>query len=143
MLSHILSRLLAAVKAWDAIQLAVALTVFGFLVWPGWLNDAREAGALGERLVWMEKQRRMDIKLEADRKAAQAKIDAAELSMINAMAESAIRTSELERAIAEEKANAKDDPVGGVAACPAMPERVRNALNGIGGRHAGEDGARQ
>lgn len=136
-MTYILSRGVAALKAWDAILLAVALTVAAFVVWPGWLGDAREAGALSERLVWMEAQRKLAVKLEKERKAAQEKIDAAEIAMINTMAQGTIRLAELEQALAEERADASSS----AAVCPAMPSRVRDALNAIGGGNT--DAARQ
>lgn len=128
MVAYFLSRLLVALRAWDAILLAVALTVMAFVAWPGWLREAREAGALSERLAWMEQQRRAELRREADRRAAQARIDRAEAAAINAMAQSAILRNDLETAIAE----ADDEDGGGVARDCGLPERVRGALNAIG-----------
>lgn len=128
------TRIRAALAAWDVILLAIALTVGAFHVWPGWMRQAREAGALSERLVWQEKQRRADLDREAERVAAQTKVDAAERLLLDTQAAGAIRINELETAIAEERksdANAATG-VAGRSACDLIPERVRNALNSIG-----------
>ncbi len=134
-MSYFLIRIRAALAAWDVILLAVALTVAAYQVWPGWLRQAREAGALGERLVWQEKQRRADLDREREREAAQASIDAAERAMLDAAAASAIKINELEAAIAETRTSDDATAPAGAAdrpACRSIPERVRNALNGIG-----------
>lgn len=132
---YFLTRIRAALAAWDVILLAIALTVAGFHVWPGWLRQAREAGALGERLVWQEKRRRADLDREAERKTAQASIDAAERQLLDTQTAGAIRINELETAIAEKRKPADANAAAGVAgrsACDLIPERVRNALNSIG-----------
>ncbi|MBD9390114.1 hypothetical protein IB237_23215 [Agrobacterium sp. AGB01] len=93
---------------------------------------ARDEGALSERLVWQEKQRRLDIKRDEERLVAQAKIDAAEKARLDASIINAVRYSALEQAIElerEKNAAAEDD----IAACREfMPDSVRNALNAIG-----------
>lgn len=130
-----ITRLRAALAAWDVILLSVALTVAAFLVWPGWLRQAREAGALGERLVWQEKQRRSDLQREAERETAQAQIDLAERQLLDAQTAGAIRINELETAIAETRKSDDATAIAGAAgrpACGPIPERVRSALNGIG-----------
>lgn len=134
-MTYLLSRIRAAVAALDVIMLAVALTFAAFHVWPGWLYEAREEGALGERIVWQERQRRADAKAEQDRKAAQDKINAASAELINALASSAIRENELQAAIAEMERQADDEnetDAGARPVCPAMPAGVRDALNRIG-----------
>lgn len=93
------------------------------------VSDARQAGALSERLVWQEKQRRADIKREAERRVAQGAIDAAETKMINAMAETAIAEADLDAALKQETSN--DTKTGG-ACRPYLPDGVRDALNRIG-----------
>lgn len=96
----------------------------------GAVSDARHSGALSERLVWQEKQRRADIKREAERQAAQGAIDAAETMMIEAMAETAIAEADLDAALKQEKTS-NDTKTGG--ACRAyLPDGVRDALNRIG-----------
>lgn len=93
---------------------------------------ARDEGALSERLVWQEKQRRLDLKRETERLEAQAKIDAAEKARLDASIINAVRYSALEQAIEQERkknAAAEDD----IAACrKPMPDGVRDALNAIG-----------
>lgn len=92
---------------------------------------ARDEGALSERLVWQEKQRRLDIKRNEERLVAQAKIDAAEKARLDASIINAIRYSALEQAIElerEKNAAAEDD----IACREFMPDSVRNALNAIG-----------
>jgi hypothetical protein len=93
---------------------------------------ARDEGALSERLVWQEKQRRLDIKRDEERLVAQAKIDAAEKARLDASIINAGRYSALEQAIElerEKNAAAEND----IAACREfMPDSVRNALNAIG-----------
>lgn len=94
------------------------------------VSQARQAGALSERLVWQEKQRRADIKREAERQVAQGAIDAAETKMINAMAETAIAEADLDAALKKEKT--RNDAKTGGACQPDLPDGVRDALNRIG-----------
>ncbi|HLP67936.1 MAG TPA: hypothetical protein VK181_10500 [Rhizobium sp.] len=142
-MAYLLTRLRAAIAAWDVILLAVALTVAAFIVWPGWVRQAKEAGALSVRLEWMEKQRRAAIDAEKIRQEAQAKIDAAERQLINRQIEASIERDDLLSAIKEERESNADKTDDNGAACRPMPDRVRNALNAIGGRRGDGPGSRQ
>ena len=142
-MAYLLTRIRASVAAWDVILLAVALTVAAFVIWPGWLRQAREAGALSVRLEWMEKQRRAAIDAEKARQEAQAKIDAAERQLVNRQIEASIERDDLLSAIKEARESNADQTDDSGAVCRPMPDRVRNALNAIGGRRGEGTGPRQ
>ncbi|HEV7251444.1 MAG TPA: hypothetical protein VGN93_31085 [Shinella sp.] len=93
----------------------------------GRVGRAREGGRLDERLIWQERQRRADLKRDADRRQAQAEIDAIERDYWSRQAADALKISELEKTLEE-------DPKNGDAAGdrPALSRRVRDAINPIG-----------
>lgn len=93
----------------------------------GRVGRARDAGRLDERLVWQERQRRAELAREADRKAAQAKIDAVEQDYFSRQSLDAIRISDLEKALEGEQTNS---PVAGCG--PAVSRKLRDAIDRIG-----------
>lgn len=111
---------------------AAVLAVVGLGLW--WhfdaVTEARREGALSERLVWQEKQRRLDIKVAADRDAAQAKLESAEIALINALAANAITEADLDAALKQDEADNAEKNAGACRA--ALPGGVRDALNRIG-----------
>ena len=117
----------------DIVGLTIAIVVLAFVIWPGWLRQAREDGKLEERAVWINEQETARAKQDAAIAKAQTRIDAAETGMLAARAEAAVKTSELEAALAvERKANdeaGKVDASGNRCLPRRMPERVRRALN--------------
>ncbi len=95
----------------------------------GWFHynevaAARAAGATDERVVWQQRQATAEAKAEADRKAAQEAINAAERSYLQTRAAADIQKSELKKALDNEKASAR--------ACAAVTRELRDKLNVIG-----------
>lgn len=92
---------------------------------------AYRAGAAAVRQEWQTAQLETMRKAEAERRAAQAHIDAAELKYVQDRAGDALRISALEEAL-----QAKDaldaDPAASCPARPAVPRRVSGALDRIG-----------
>lgn len=113
---------------------SVALTVFAFVLWPGWLRQARDDGAREERLKWVAAQEEATAKHDAAVAKAQTKIDAAETAMLDARLISDVKISNLEAALtgAQGGGNENEKSAGnGNRRClpRRMPDRVRNALN--------------
>lgn len=99
------------------------------------LPAARQAGAVSERLVWQEAQRKAEAKADADRRAAQVRIDAIERAYHERTAEQAAQLDVLEASIAQESARVPIPSVAdrGTPACrPAVPRGLRDALDPIG-----------
>lgn len=95
----------------------------------GRVGRAREAGRLEERLAWQEQGRRAELRRQADKQAAQERIDQVERDYLSRQTADALTISELEKALAEEQAS------GAVAGCgPALSRRLRDALDPIGRR---------
>lgn len=129
--------------ALEAIKAAIVLVV-GIVL--GWLvvglyaelvslPAAREAGAQAERLVWQEAQRKAEAKAEADRRAAQVRIDAIERNFHQREAERLAQLSALEAAIDQEDARVPIPSAadrGAVACRPAVPRGLRDALDSVG-----------
>ncbi|MGR6430443.1 hypothetical protein ACU5AY_05935 [Rhizobium sp. PAMB 3174] len=95
----------------------------------GRVGRARAAGAAGERAAWQEAMAKLKDKIEADRKAAQAKIDAADRALYDANAELAVMKAEGDAALAAEgtdDANKADDR-GGAPYHP-MSDRLWNVF---------------
>ncbi|WP_062233256.1 hypothetical protein [Aureimonas sp. N4] len=128
------------IGALEAIKAGVCLILGAALGWVASsliaLPAAREQGAQTERIVWQQAQRDAEAKAEADRQAAQTKIDAIERDYHQREADRAARMSALEAALEQEQADAVQSPpavVGSAPACrPAVPKRLRDALDGIG-----------
>lgn len=141
-MAYLLDLLKRALQALDALLitsfLTAAIITFGFLVYPGWLGEAKEAGASAERLKWVAAKEEADAKRDAAISAAQRKIDDAESKMVLAQASNDLKINDLNAALAAERAdNAKVESAGdGVPVCKPrpMPERVRNALNAFRGQ---------
>lgn len=93
----------------------------------GRVGRARVAGRLDERLVWQERQRRAQLKLDRERDLAQAKIDAVEQDYLTRQTTDAIRISELEKALEDEQTS---DAAPGCG--PALSRRLRDAIDNIG-----------
>lgn len=117
----------------DIIALTIAIVVLAFVIWPGWLRQAREDGKLEERAAWQLKQEEAIAKRDAAVSVAQRKIDTAETDMLAARAAGALKVNDLETALAaERKANeaaGKTGAAGDRCVPRRMPERVRRALN--------------
>ena len=129
--------------ALEAIKAAIILVVGIVLGWlvAGLYADlvslpaAREAGAVYERGIWEARQREAEAKAEADRRAAQSRIDAIERDFHQREAERLAELSNLEAAL-DQEANRVPIPSaadrGAVACRPAVPRGLRDALDGIG-----------
>ncbi len=126
-----------ALRSADIIGMTLALCFLSVTVYPGWLRQARDDGARQERADWVEKQEEARAKQDAAIAAAQRRLDAAEKDMLAARADVAIKTSDLEAALAAERvANdeaGKTDAAGARCLPRRMPERVRRALNAFRG----------
>lgn len=81
-------------------------------------------GQRAERVIWQEAQARAEAKADADRRAAQEKINAAERSYLLTRAAADVQKSELRKALDDEKASAR--------ACAAVTRELRDALQAIG-----------
>ncbi len=97
----------------------------------GWFHlhqveAARQQGIRDERLVWQQRQAAVTAKAEADRQAAQDKINAAEKSYLEQRAAAEIQKSDLKKALDNEKASAR--------ACAAVTRELRDNLARIGAR---------
>lgn len=113
---------------------SVALTVVAFVVWPGWLRQAREDGVREERAKWVEAQEKLIAARDAAIAKAQTKIDAAETAMLDARLTSDVKISNLEAALkaAQGGGNENEQSAGeGNRRClpRRMPDGVRKALN--------------
>jgi uncharacterized membrane protein YvbJ len=114
---------------------AILIAVFAALALHRWAQNLKEAGRVEVRQQWAEAQRRADLKQLALVADQQQKINAADAALVNAMMDHASKLTDLETALADERAkNAKPSAHGAAAipACDAIPEGVRNALNSIG-----------
>lgn len=111
--------------------LIIVAVAAGALVYvDGVRADARQAGMIEERSVWLELQRKAADQAERDRQAAQEKIDAAESARLAAEARHAIALADLETALKEQE---KADVDQADCNCPpAIPRGVRDALDAIG-----------
>lgn len=135
-----LARRIAA--GWDMLLLGMAIVAFAFIVWPGWLWQAREAGALDERGKWQAAKEEAQAKHDAAVAATQRKLDAAETDLLASRAATAITVNDLNAALAAERARyaaekARQEASGKGACVPrdrAMPDSVRNQLNALGHR---------
>lgn len=113
---------------------SIALTVLAFVVWPGWMRQAREDGVLEERAKWVEAQEKLIAARDAAVAKAQTKIDVAETAMLDARLTSDVKISNLEAALraAQGEKNEKGKTAGaGDRRClpRRMPDGVRDALN--------------
>ncbi len=113
---------------------SVALTVLAFVVWPGWLGQAREDGAREERAKWVEAQEKLIAARDAAVAKAQTKIDVAETAMLDARLTSGVKISNLEAALraAQGGGNGNEESAdeGNRRCLPRrMPDGVRNSLN--------------
>lgn len=93
----------------------------------GRVGRAREAGRLDERLVWQEQARRAEIRRQADRQAAQAKIDEVEREYLSRTMTDAMKIAELEKALEQEQTSS---PAAGCG--PAVSRRLRDAIDRVG-----------
>ena len=114
-----------------AIKFGVAALILAALY--GWhlleISRSYSAGQLSERLIWQERAARDQIKREEERKAAQAAIDKIERDYWEKQTNDAIKLSDLEKAIEEERAANDEAP----RTCrPAVSKRVRDSLDAIG-----------
>jgi hypothetical protein len=119
---------------WRIIAAIVAALVVA-IVLNRWAESLKEVGRVEVRQQWAEAQRRADLKQLALIAAQQKKINAADAALVNAMTAHAGQLTDLETALADERAkNAKPQAAGVAAnaACDVIPEGVRNALNPIG-----------
>ncbi len=92
----------------------------------GRVDSERKAGALAERQTWEELRRREGMAREAERLAAQAKIDGIETEYWRQSQLQSFRITELERALETEPAG---NPACGA---PVISKRLRDALNAVG-----------
>jgi hypothetical protein len=94
---------------------------YGALKYRAGVNDGKAA----EALVWTQKMADLRLKLESDRKAAQAKIDDTEKKYLEQRQLADLLDEQLELAIHELEA-------GGGAGGPALRRRLSRALDAIG-----------
>lgn len=106
------------------------------LLFDGRVDRAFAQGQLIERQAWEELRRREQAAREVDRRAAQAKIDAAEADYWRRSEIQKTRILELENAIASEPEDSvavATPDAGASGACPpAISRRLRDALDAIG-----------
>lgn len=132
---------MGVIEAVKAILLAAIGAALGWLFASAYADivtapAAREQGAQTERLVHEDQRRRAEAQTEADRRAAQSRIDAIERGFHEREAERLARMSALEAALEQEQDDA--DPIppavdGSAPVCgPAVPRRLRDALDPIG-----------
>jgi len=93
----------------------------------GRVGRASEAGRLDERLVWQERARRAEVKLDRERRLAQEKIDHVEREYFARQTLDAIRISDLEKALEDEQTSVPAPGCG-----PAVSRRLRDAIDRIG-----------
>ncbi|UDF29403.1 UNVERIFIED_ORG: hypothetical protein LHK14_18095 [Roseateles sp. XES5] len=103
----------------------LAVAAFGWHLYDR--NQAYQAGQRDERLVWQERQARAAATRQAERDAAQTKIDSAERDYLARETAAAIKISELEKALEEDQTSS---PAAGCG--PAVSRRLRDALDAIG-----------
>lgn len=98
-------------------------------------GQAYEQGRIAERLQWQE-QRATDLAImEAQRKRAADQIAEIERKYLSTKQEAAVEIADLEKALAEEKANDQNvDPTGACRPGPAVSRRVRDELQKLGHR---------
>ena len=140
----------------DAIKIgsgAIVGAILCFLVYgPIAEHNGRQQGAIAERAAWQEKMAEQARRNEAARQAAQAKINAIEREYLDLNSNAttrAHRISELEQALAQEKADNEkqmaENQKGGdhpVCVCPpAFSRGVSRSLNDFG-RSSGNDTAK-
>lgn len=106
--------------------LVLALVIFHTLDKRAALEAAYADGQRDERIVWQQRQAVAETQAEADRKAAQTKIDVADRTYVEATAAAEIQKAELRKALDNEKAAAR--------ACAAVTRELRDKLNAVG-RH--------
>lgn len=134
---------MGVIEALKAILLAAIGAAMGWLFASAYADivtvpAAREQGAQTERLVHEEQRRRAEAQADADRRAAQSRIDAIERGFHEREADRLARMSALEAALEQEQEQADADPIppaadGSAAVCrPAVPRRLRDALDPIG-----------
>lgn len=87
-------------------------------------NAAYADGQRAERVIWQLAQAQATAKADADRKAAQEKINAAERSYLQTRTAADVQKSELKKALDNEKASAR--------ACAAVTRELRDRLQAIG-----------
>lgn len=87
-------------------------------------NAAYADGQRAERVIWQLAEAQAVAKADADRKAAQEKINAAERSYLLTRAAADVQQSELNKALENAKAS--------VRACTAVTRELRDRLNPIG-----------
>lgn len=85
------------------------------------------AGEMAERVAWQDQRLRDIAKREAERKVAEAKISEIENRYLASRQENEAKMADLEKALAEERADAPDNP----ACPPAISRRVRDQLQNI------------
>lgn len=124
----------------DAIKIgtgAIVGAVLCFLVYgPIAEHNGRQQGAVAERAAWQQKMAEQTRKNEADRRAAQDKINAIEKQYLDLNSDTATMTSrmsDLEQELAKERADNDAQAGNPSGACPpAFSRGVSRALNGIG-----------
>ena len=136
--------MVALLKLWKlALGLIVGLAVGWLVMVPSARESGRSAGYRAghtagvseERIAHEEARRRAEAKADADRRAAQVRIDAIERAYHERTAEQAAQLDVLEASIAQESARVPTPSAAdrGAPACrPAVPRGLRDALDPIG-----------
>ena len=96
---------------------------------PGVFRAGHEAGVLEERLVWETARSQLLRQQSAERRQAQAKIDAAETRYVEHRTGDALKIVALEQALQEAKKNVQNTVCAGA---PAIPGGVSKHLNALG-----------
>lgn len=135
--------MLALVKLWKVgLGLLAGLLIGWFVMAPvaresgraSGFEAGRTVGVSEERIAHEEARRIAEAKAEADRRIAQARIDAIERSYHERTAEQAMQLDALEASILQETSREPIPPVvGAPRACPAaVPRSLRDALARLG-----------
>lgn len=101
----------------------------------GRVDRARASGARDERAQWVEAMRLLRQSIDADKRAAQAKIDKATQRYLEEKAareEAVAANDELEAALAASEADDAKSIPGGACRAPAISRGVSRALDAIG-----------
>lgn len=100
----------------------------------GRVDRERKRGAAQERILWEEARRKLQAQREADRRAAQAEIDAVRLEYFNSRAMDAVTIATLRDEAAKAEADELDDAKACIPPARARErnERLRKQLNAIG-----------
>src|SRR4029077_13547104 len=96
---------------------------------PGVYSEGHEAGVMQERQVWESARNQLLAQQDAERRKAQARIDAAETRYLDHRTGDALKIGALEQALQEAKNNVQNTVCAGA---PAIPGGVSKYLTALG-----------